>query len=206
MPYETRTAILDPKTGYNKVAGEYNKSRGHLDSFDKGAFLRYLPRNLADCDILDLGAGDGRMQKFFDKEQYTSYTACDIAEQLLERHPSWPNIKKIICNLEEALPFEDESFDLLLSFFVLEHIEHLEGLFEEATRVMKPWSTWIVGHFKQRRAYEYKHGHEKFKIERFTHHVEHIKKLAEYNFLDFFDKEIVENGISVGDILVLVKN
>jgi len=205
MSYEIRTAILDPKTGYNKIAWQYKKSWTHLDSFDKWAFLKYLPRNLVGLDILDLGAGDGRMYKFFEKEIIWSFTACDIAEKLLEKHPDGKNIKKIICNLEKELPFERESFDILLSFFVLEHIQNLEELFVEAERVMRPWARWIIGHFKQRKAYEHRINSEKFKIERITYSKDDIKKLAEYSFLDFFAEEIEESWINIGDVIVLEK-
>jgi ubiquinone/menaquinone biosynthesis C-methylase UbiE len=65
-----------------------------------------------------------------------SYTACDIASKLLAQHPksnkSNKNIKSIntvVCDLETTLPFEDESFDMVTSFFVLEHIGDLNFLF-----------------------------------------------------------------------------
>jgi len=72
------------------------------------------------------------------------YVACDIAEQLLNRHPpelrpgqAGKNIEKVVCDLEDTLPFDDESFDLATSFFVLEHIEDIESLFGEVYRILK---------------------------------------------------------------------
>ena len=56
MSYEIRTAIVDPKTGYDKAANQYHQYREHLDSFDKGMFVKFLPRDLSHCDILDVGA------------------------------------------------------------------------------------------------------------------------------------------------------
>lgn len=138
MSYEIRTAIVDPKEGYNKAADKYHHYRKHLDSFDKGVFLRYLPRHLHGIDILDLGAGDGRMYQYFKKVDYNSYTACDIADKLLAKHPKGPKITTTVCNLEEPLPYEDSSFDLVMSFFVLEHIANLDELFAEVDRTMKP--------------------------------------------------------------------
>ncbi|MBQ2600083.1 methyltransferase domain-containing protein [bacterium] len=32
----------------------------------------------------------------------------------------------MVCDLEKPLPFEDDSFDVATSFFVLEHIENLK--------------------------------------------------------------------------------
>ncbi len=66
------------------------------------------------------------------------YVACDIAEKLLSRHPNNAGkVEKVICDLEDTLPFDDESFDLATSFFVLEHIEDIESLFNEVYRILK---------------------------------------------------------------------
>jgi ubiquinone/menaquinone biosynthesis C-methylase UbiE len=64
------------------------------------------------------------------------YVACDCAKELLSKHPG--RIKKVVCNLEKDWPFEDESFDLLTAFFLLEHIEDIEHFFNEAYRILKP--------------------------------------------------------------------
>jgi len=46
-----------------------------------------LPRETKDLDVIDLGAGDGRIYDQLKKYSFKSYTACDIAEKLLKRHP-----------------------------------------------------------------------------------------------------------------------
>ncbi|NOZ44437.1 MAG: class I SAM-dependent methyltransferase [bacterium] len=167
--------------------------------------MKFVPRDFKGFDILDLGAGDGRMYHFFVNKNFHSFTACDIAEKLLAKHPQTPKVTKIICDLEQEFPEALKSFDLVLSFFVLEHIENLSGLFEEVEKHMKPGATRIIGHFKQRKAHKYHINHENFKIERFTHHIKDIQKWAEYVFLDYSDEEIRENGVSIGHIIILKK-
>lgn len=90
-------------------------------------------------DIIDIGAGDGRIYKILQGKNYTfnSYTACDISEKLLHLHPDAGRVKKIVCDLEDTLPLEDQSFDLAFSFFVLEHISDLNHLFMEMERILK---------------------------------------------------------------------
>jgi ubiquinone/menaquinone biosynthesis C-methylase UbiE len=43
-----------------------------------------------------------------------------------------------VCNLENILPFEENSFDMAMSFFVLEHIGDLNSFFDEVYRILKP--------------------------------------------------------------------
>jgi ubiquinone/menaquinone biosynthesis C-methylase UbiE len=137
MSYNQKHILIhDPKTGYNTIAKEYGAYHKHLDSFEKGVFVKFLPKDKKKLQIIDLGAGDGRLYKYLAPLKSSRYVACDIAEQLLNKHPG-TNIEKVICNLEDTLPFDDASFDLATSFFVLEHIEDIEYLFSEVYRILK---------------------------------------------------------------------
>lgn len=137
MSYQQKHILIhDPKTGYNTIADQYGTYHQHLDSFDKGVFVKFLPKNKKDLQIIDLGAGDGRLYKYLSPLTPTRYVACDIAQQLLKKHPG-ADIEKVVCDLEDELPFDDESFDLATSFFVLEHIDDIEHLFDEVYRIIK---------------------------------------------------------------------
>jgi ubiquinone/menaquinone biosynthesis C-methylase UbiE len=46
-------------------------------------------------------------------------------------------VQKVVCDLNERLPFDEDSFDIATSFFVLEHVENIERLFEEVYRILK---------------------------------------------------------------------
>jgi ubiquinone/menaquinone biosynthesis C-methylase UbiE len=35
-------------------------------------------------------------------------------------------VEKVVCDLETTLPFDDDSFDIATSFFVIEHISDLK--------------------------------------------------------------------------------
>jgi ubiquinone/menaquinone biosynthesis C-methylase UbiE len=142
LSYQQKHILIhDPKTGYNTIADQYGAYHKHLDSFDKGVFVKYLPKQ-GNISLIDLGAGDGRLYKYLAPLKPAKYVACDVAEKLLSKHPShgWQagkNIEKVVCDLEEELPFDDDTFDLATSFFVLEHIEDIEYLFEEVYRILK---------------------------------------------------------------------
>lgn len=198
--------IHDPKTGYNTIADQYGQHHKHLDSFDKGVFVKYLPRQ-EKISLIDLGAGDGRMFKYLSPLNPERYVACDIAEKLLSRHPNNAGkVEKVVCDLEQPLPFDDESFDLATSFFVLEHIEDVEWLFNEVYRILKTWWVRIIGHFIQRREFIWKKDKDQFRINFLNHRIHDIEKLLKKNFFDLHVLPIREKWYIIGHILVCKKS
>ena len=192
------------KTGYNTIADQYGAYHKHLDSFEKGVFVKFLPRGQKDLSIIDLGAGDGRLYKFLAPLKPARYVACDIAEKLLHMHPV-ANVEKIVCDLEDTLPFDDESFDLATSFFVLEHIEDVNSLFGEVYRILKSWWMMIIGHFIQRREFVWKKDKDQFRIEFYNHRIQDLEKLLKKNFFDVHVLPIREEGNVIGHIIVCKK-
>jgi len=197
--------IHDAKTWYNTIADQYPAYHKHLDSFDKGVFVKFLPKGQENLHIIDLGAGDGRLYKFLSPLKPEKYVACDIAENLLKKHPG-ANVEKVICDLEEELPFEDESFDVATSFFVIEHIDDIDMLFDEVYRILKTWWIWIIGHFIQRREFVWKKDKDQFKIIFFHHRLPDLEKLAKKHFFDLHIMPIREDGIIIWHILVCQKS
>ena len=212
MSYQQKHILIhDPKTGYNTIADQYGAYHKHLDSFDKGVFVKYLPKQW-NISLIDLWAGDGRLYKHLASLKPTRYVACDIADKLLKKHPlqiggqASKNVEKVVCDLEETLPFDDESFDLATSFFVLEHIEDIEYLFEEVYRILKTWWVWIIGHFIQRREFIWKKDKDQFKINFVHHRIQDLEKIAHKSFFTTHLIPIREDGNSIGHIIVCKKS
>lgn len=177
MAYDSKhVQLLAPEAGYNLTKNEYKKYRPHLNSFYSLDFNRFVPRERKDFSVLDLGAGDGRMYDQLKKINPDHYIACDCAKELLAKHPG--RIKKVVCDLEKQRPFDDQSFDLLSAFFLLEHIEKLEHFFEEAYRICKDNGQLLIGHFLQRRLFTRTVNGNKFKIQQFAHTIEDLERAA----------------------------
>ncbi|HMS91265.1 MAG TPA: class I SAM-dependent methyltransferase [Candidatus Absconditabacterales bacterium] len=205
MSYNQKHILIhDPETGYNSIADQYRSYHKHLDSFEKGVFVRFLPKDNKDLEIIDLGAGDGRLYKFLAPLKPSRYVACDIAQQLLKKHPS-TTVEKVVCDLEDTLPFDDNSFDVATSFFVLEHIEDIDSMFGEVYRILKTAGILIIGHFIQRREFVWKKDKDQFRIKFFNHRIQDIEKSLIKNFFDLHVVPIREEGITIGHILVCRK-
>ncbi len=206
MGYDSKhIKVLDPKAWYNLIAQEYKEYHKHLDSFEKGVFVKFLPKGRNNLDIIDLGAGDGRLYKYLSALKPKRYVACDIAEDLLHKHAG-KEVEKIVCDLESKLPWDDESFDVATSFFVLEHINDTDQLISEVYRILKPWWTRIIGHFLQRREFLWSKDEDQFKIQMYNHRIQDLEKIAQHHFFDTKAMPIFEGDVLLGYILICDKH
>jgi ubiquinone/menaquinone biosynthesis C-methylase UbiE len=104
------------------------------------------------------------------------------------------------------LPFEDETYDLALSFFVLEHIENIEWLFQEIYRILKQDWQFIIWHFLQRREFVWKKNKEMFKIELFNHRIQDLEDVAKKCFFTVDIFPIKEKWSTIWFIISLKKD
>ena len=93
--------------------------------------------DLSGCKVLDLGCGYG---------WYTNYFRCigadavgvDGSDKMLElARRDYPDCLFELCDIENKLPFENESFDLVFCNQVLMDISDIETVFGECRRVLK---------------------------------------------------------------------
>ncbi|MBL0300421.1 MAG: class I SAM-dependent methyltransferase [Cytophagaceae bacterium] len=90
--------------------------------------------------VLEIGAGDGSILKILSENNFANeYYALEISQSGIQKISS-----KKIKNLKLAkefdgylLPFENQSFDLVVLSHVLEHVEHERILLREINRVAK---------------------------------------------------------------------
>ena len=118
-----------------------------------------LARRLAERDsgrILDWGCGYGQVTALL-REEGADAVAFDYREGLesptvvpLER---FPGVEAHLSPDPIRLPFDDNSFDTVLSCGVLEHVENPDGSLEEIRRVLKPGGTFFVTNLPNRHSY-----------------------------------------------------
>lgn len=126
---------MDKREFYEKRAESYTK-------FDKQGFARYsrglkLINIQTGAKILDVGCKhaflcDYLMEKGIDCDYY----GLDISEKVIEnlKHKKG-NFQ--VCDVMNGLPFEDNKFDYVFCFELLEHVENPTFLLNQFNRILK---------------------------------------------------------------------
>lgn len=92
---------------------------------------------------LEIGAGNGVQSEVL--ARYCRHLVCTEVDpeshawqgtRFLERN--LPNVEYLICNAEGLSQFSDQSFDLVFSSNLLEHIRNIDACLRECFRVLKP--------------------------------------------------------------------
>lgn len=97
-----------------------------------------IARDYVQGDVLEVGCGEGRgIDQIIDKAQ--SYAAIDKIEPVIDALKNkYPQGKFFSGNIPPLAPFQDNSFDVVLSFQVIEHIADDRAFLREIHRVLRP--------------------------------------------------------------------
>ena len=95
-------------------------------------------------DVLEVGCGEGRGIERLTKNA-RSFTAVDkikpVIEQLKQKHPG---ARFISMNIPPLSGLQDNAYDLVVSFQVIEHIKDDVSFLKEIHRVMRPGGTALL--------------------------------------------------------------
>lgn len=93
--------------------------------------------------ILDFGCGRGLLVAFLRSKDFDAY-GVDISEKYISATRAYfsqnygnENVLSVVGDRSRTL-FDDGYFDIILSDQVLEHVEHLEHVANEVSRLLKP--------------------------------------------------------------------
>jgi len=126
----------------------YKTTAGHLvDHIEKEAILSYLePR--AGMSVLDVGCGTGNYSLALAKDGLL-VTGIDISTAMLDRARANAEARGAQVDFLQGdarqLPFQDASFDGIISVSALEFVPNLSSALSELHRVLKPGGKLVVG-------------------------------------------------------------
>ena len=136
---ESRGAALLPLDLQNAYRERYRAMRPGWRSSGDQLEAMVRARITAESSILDLGCGRGGVvELFWPDARLAAGLDPDAASLVDHRAHGMP----VLRGVGEHIPFVDEAFDLIVSVWVLEHLESPLDVLREVHRVLKPG-----GHF-----------------------------------------------------------
>lgn len=93
-----------------------------------------------DSLVLDLGAGAGIVEQMNFRGVAQKVCGVDLDDRVLEN----PYLDEAKLATAERLPYENDTFDVVFSDNVLEHLDNPNSVFAEVSRVLKPGGRFLV--------------------------------------------------------------
>jgi len=140
--------IMAKKLGISSI------DKASLMKFDKAyfEFYPYLKKYIARAidgqeNVLEIGLGYGSVGNYIARK-VSNYSGLDISEgpvKMMNNRMNFDNLNgKAMVGSALSIPFEDNSFDSIISLGCLHHTGNLECAIEEVYRVLKPGGRCLV--------------------------------------------------------------
>ncbi len=118
-------------------AREREAQIGEVSRDQKTAVLGWLhATGRTDLDIIDVGCGAGWMEPAL--KQFGSVTATDLSADVLTRVSARVPQVRFIAGDFMALPFDDASFDVVVTLEVLAHVAEQNAFIAKINRLLRP--------------------------------------------------------------------
>lgn len=163
--------------------------------------LKKVLENISVNSILEVGCGTGKNTVFLEIKA-ENILAVDLTEAMLAKAKEKITSNKVqfaLANINQPWAFTTGQFDLITFSLVLEHIEHLEPVFEQAAQKLKQGGCIYVGElhpFKQytgtKARFDAADGSRTI-VDCFNHHISDFMQAAQkaglqlLNLQEFFD-------------------
>lgn len=114
----------------------------YADDWDNKRFRQYVLQRLdRTCSILDFGAGRGALQEMNFKGCARFVAGVDT-DPAVQENPFLDESRTLL-QPDGTIPYQDDTFDLVLANNVLEHVQQPESCFRELYRVLKPRGVFV---------------------------------------------------------------
>jgi len=196
--------IKSDSTNYIKHTSK-NPIRKLLIKNFHNSILRII-KPLKKGSILDVGCGEGFMLDFFAKNNLAKHLeGIDLSKEAIELGKfNFPSLKLKQENIY-SLPYSNNSFDLVTSAEVLEHLEDPQKALSEITRVS---NRYILLSVPNEPLYRLSRLFSGINIKKLGDHPEHINHWGVKSFKDFVSKnnlKIIQTKLPFPWILILIE-
>ena len=144
---------MSDKNRYDRLAAGYDKRWRRYNQAAGAQMLRALPADLSGARLLDAAAGTGYFLEVLLRHHQTldEVVALDASRAMLMQAkrklrtvaPSSTRLRFIVADAT-CLPFENKSFDVVVSMNALHYFDEPQKFFDEAHRVLEPGGLLLV--------------------------------------------------------------
>lgn len=146
MTKETQgNELAQARSGYDRWAPVYDCDGNPLQALEQPC-VRALVGEVRGQRVLDMGCGTGRHALWL-AGVGAEVTAVDFSQGMLDQARAKQGadaVTWLVHDLHKPLPFEDGTFDTVVSGLVLEHIRELSFFFSQAQRVLNSGGSLVV--------------------------------------------------------------
>lgn len=134
---------------FDELANIYNQMEGtnnlYNTQYERPAMLQQIPSDLSNMRLLDAGCSTGWYSAQF-LQRGAVVTSVDISSEMIKHTKSLLGDRANVLHLdlEQALPFADESFDWIVSSLTLHYLKDWRRVFEEFHRVLRPGGSFLM--------------------------------------------------------------
>lgn len=204
---------MDIKEAYDEWSGQYDTNNNKTRDLEAEA----LKMTLADTPFdscLEVGCGTGKNTRWL-LTKAKQITAVDLSEKMLAKARekiNSPNVKFINADITKEWTFTDKKFNIIIFSLVLEHIEKLDNIFQEASKILLPRGYVYIGElhpFKQYAGTKARFENDKGVqiLNCYDHHISDFIRASKkngFNLLDFNEHFDDNDKKSVPRILTLL--
>jgi SAM-dependent methyltransferase len=114
----------------------------YTDDWSARAYRRFVEQHLSpNAVLLDFGAGRGAQAQHSFRGVVARAAGVDIDHAVLENRQL--DEAKVV-GLGEPIPYPDDTFDIVISANVLEHVVNPDAVFDEIRRVLRPGGVFVL--------------------------------------------------------------
>lgn len=192
---------MQNQEAYNRWSATYDTVINKTRDVEAMAF-RILLSTIQFSEVIELGCGTGKNTEWLSKRA-TKVTAVDFSEEMqneARKKITTPNVDFVIADVTKPWAFVKRNVQLVSCSLVLEHIENLDFVFQQASSCLQDDGFFYVGElhpFKQYQGSKARFDDKSrlFTLDCFTHHISDYMEAASKNKFsclsvrEWFDEE-----------------
>lgn len=129
---------------YNNWADEHDWKTVKYDKESRALFYSFFNFETKGKKLLDVACGSGHDLKHYQDVMGCDSYGVDASEDEASLANKRMGAEKVKVGFSYAIPYEDNSFDIVVSKYALQAFESIEDFYNEANRVLKPGGYIVI--------------------------------------------------------------